>query len=125
MGSYSGIQPVPVAGGSPKLGFWLHAHGVDQMKGWFHRVVLRRRGLAVVVMGVSFFGFGVGTLNLFMLLKANAELIAVYGWQSLMDGGLQQFIELLPTGYLSLACYLVFKACEFALVRQLAESPPA
>lgn len=95
------------------------------MKGWFHRVVLRRRGLAFVVMGVSFFGFGVGTLNLFMLLKANAELIAVYGWQSLMDGGLQQFIELLLTGYLSLACYLVFKACEFALVRQLAESPPA
>lgn len=93
------------------------------MKRWFHRVVLRRRGLAFVIMGLTFFGFGVGTLNLFMLLRANAELFAGYGWQAVMDGGLQQLIELLLTGYLSLACYLVFKACEFALVRQLAEPP--
>jgi len=95
------------------------------MKRWFHRVVLRRRGLAFVIMGLTFFGFGVGTLNLFMLLKANAELFAGYGWQAVLDGGLQQLIELLLTGYLSLACYLVFKICEFALVRQLAEPPPA
>jgi len=95
------------------------------MKRWFHLVVLRRRGLTFVVMGLTFFGFGVGTLNLFMLFRANAELFAGYGWQAVLDGGLQQLIELLLTGYLSLACYLVFKACEFALVRQLAEPPPA
>jgi hypothetical protein len=93
------------------------------MKHWFHRIVLRRRWLAFVIMGLTFFGFGIGTLNLFMLLKANAELVAGYGWQALMDGGLQQLIELLLTGYLSLGCYLVFKTCEFALVRQLAEPP--
>ncbi len=93
------------------------------MKRWFHRIVLRRRWFTFVFMGLAFFGFGVGTLNLFMLFKANAELFAGYGWQAVMDGGLQQFIELLLTGYLSLGCYLVFKACEFALVRQLAEPP--
>lgn len=93
------------------------------MQHCFHRIVLRRRWLAFVVMGLGFFGFGLGTLNLFMVLKANAELFAGYGWQAVMDGGLQQLGELLLTGYVSLACYLVFKTCEFALVRQLAESP--
>jgi hypothetical protein len=93
------------------------------MKSWFHRAVLRRHWLAFLVMGLSFFGFGVGTLNLFMLLKANFDFVAAYGWEALMDGGLQQWVELMFTGYLSLACYLVFKTCEFALVRQLAEPP--
>jgi hypothetical protein len=95
------------------------------MRGWFHRSVLRRRWLTFLVMGLSFFVFGVGTLNLFMLLKANAELFAGYGWQAVLDGGLQQLVELLLTGYVSLVCYLVFKACEFTLVRHLSETPPA
>lgn len=93
------------------------------MKKWFHRFVIRRRWLTFVVMGMGFFGFGLGTLNLFMVLKANTELLAGFGWQAVMEGGLQQLAELLLTGYLSLACYLVFKACEFALVRQLTEPP--
>jgi hypothetical protein len=95
------------------------------MRPGFHRIVLRRRGLAFVVMGLTFFAFGVGTLNLFMLLKANADLLATHGWQAVMDGGARQLAELLLTGYLSLACYLAFKTCEFVLVRQLADPPAA
>jgi hypothetical protein len=34
---------------------------------------------------------------------------------------LRQLVELLLTGYASMACYVVFKACEFSLVRHLAE----
>lgn len=93
------------------------------MKRWFQRFVLGRRWLAFIVMGLAFFGFGTGTLNLFMLLKANAELLAAHGWQAVMDGGLQQLLELLLTGYLSMACYIVFKSCEYTLVRYLAELP--
>jgi hypothetical protein len=55
--------------------------------------VLRRRGLAFVVMGLTFFGFGVGTLNRFMLLKANADLLATHGWQAVMDGGARQLAD--------------------------------
>jgi hypothetical protein len=95
------------------------------MRRWFHRTVLARRGLAFIVMGFAFFGFGVGTLNLFMLLKANAELFAGYGWQAVMDGGLQQLVELLLTGYASMFCYLVFKSCEYTLVRHLSDAPSA
>lgn len=93
------------------------------MRRWFHRIVLGRRWLSFVVMGLAFFVFGVGTLNLFMLFKANAELFAGYGWQAVMDGGLQQLVELLLSGYISLVCYLVFKTCEFTLVRHLSEMP--
>ena len=95
------------------------------MRRWFHRTVLSRRWLAFIIMGLAFFGFGVGTLNLFMLLKANAELFAGYGWQAVMDGGLQQLVELLLTGYASLVCYLAFKSCEYTLVRHLSDPPSA
>jgi hypothetical protein len=90
-------------------------------KRWFHRAVLSRRWLTFLVMGLAFFVFGAGTFNIFMLFKANAGLIASYGWQALMDGAARQFAELVITGYLSMAAYIVFKACEYKLARDLAE----
>ena len=92
-------------------------------KRWFHRAVLSRRWLTFLVMGLAFFVFGAGTFNIFMLFKANADLIATYGWQALMDGAARQFVELLITGYLSMAAYILFKACEYRLARDLAEKP--
>jgi hypothetical protein len=86
--------------------------------------VLGRRWLAFLVMGLAFFGFGLGTFNLFMLLKANADLLTVHGLQAVRDGGLQQLAELLLTGYASMACYVVFKACEYSLVRHFADMSP-
>jgi hypothetical protein len=93
------------------------------LKRWFHRAVLSRRWLTFLVMGLAFFVFGAGTFNIFMLFKANAGLIATYGWQALMDGAARQFVELLITGYLSMAAYILFKACEYRLARDLAEKP--
>ena len=94
------------------------------LKRWFHRVVLSRRWLTFIVMGVAFFVFGAGTYNIFMLFRANAELIASYGWQALMDGAARQLAELVVTGYLSLAAYIVFKACEHRLAHDLASADP-
>jgi hypothetical protein len=91
------------------------------MKFWFQRAVLGHRWAAFLLLGLAFFGFGAGTLNLFFLLRANAQLLAENGWQAVMDGGLRQLVELLLSGYAGMACYLVFKACEYSLVRQLAE----
>ena len=91
------------------------------MRRWYQRVVLQRRWLAFLVMGLAFLGFGAGTLNLFFLLRANAELLAEHGLQAVMDGGLQQLVELLLTGYAGMACYVVFKSCEYALVRHWSE----
>ena len=93
------------------------------MKRWFHRTVLSRPWLTFLVMGLAFFAFGLGTYNLVMLFSANAALIATYGWQALMDGGARQLIELLVSGYLSMAAYVLFKACEYRLAHALADPP--
>jgi hypothetical protein len=86
---------------------------------WFQRVVLSRRWLTFLVMGITFFIFGVGTYNIFLLLNANLGLIATYGWQAVMDGAARQLAELILTGYLSMAAYIVFKACEYRLAHGL------
>lgn len=91
---------------------------------WFQRVVLRRVWLSFVVMGLAFFAFGAGTLNLFFLLRANTGLVYEHGLAALLDGGAQQLAELLLTGYLSMAAYVVFKACEHRLAHWLADDGP-
>ena len=91
------------------------------MKRWFHRAVLSRRWLTFLIMGLAFFAFGAGTVNIFMLFVANADYISRYGWEALLEGGAQQFVELVVSGYLSIAAYLTFKACEYRLVRDLCD----
>ena len=77
-------------------------------------------------MGLAFAAFGGGTINLVMVLKANVDLLTSYGWQAVMDGGLRQLLEIVVTGYLSMAAYVIFKACEHVLVDDIAEGagPP-
>ncbi len=91
-----------------------------RLQRWFNEAVLSRRWATFILLGLAFFCFGAGTLNLFVLLRANAALIAAHGWQAIMDGGLRQLLELLLTGYASVAAYVVLKVCEYALVRQIA-----
>ena len=91
------------------------------LKRWFQTVVLGRLWLTFVVMGLAFFGFGIGTLNLFYLLQANGALLLDHGWVAVMEGGLVQLAELLATGYASMAAFTVFKACEYRLAHWLAD----
>lgn len=81
----------------------------------FQQAVLSRLWLTFIVLGVSFFVFGAGTVNLGRLLMANARLLGDHGWQAVRDGGLWQLLELVATGYLSAAAYVVFKTCEHRL----------
>ena len=91
------------------------------MQAWLQRVVFARAWLTFVVLVISFLIFGAGTYNLFLLLKANLELIAQHGMQALADGAAQQFIELMFTAALSMAAYVLFKACEHRLVHRLCD----
>lgn len=74
---------------------------------------------AFVVMGLAFIGFGLASLNLLYLIRANAELVLQHGAMALLDGALQQLLELLGLGFSGLAMYLVFKVCEHILVEKL------
>ena len=88
---------------------------------WFQRLVLSRVWLSFLVLGLAFFVFGVGSLNLFYLLRANTNLVFEHGWTALMDGAAEQLGELLVTGYLSMAAYVIFKACEYRLAHWLTD----
>lgn len=94
------------------------------MRALFQRWVLSRVWLTFVVLGLSFLAFGAGTLNLGLLLMANARFISEQGWQAVMDGALAQLAQLILTGYFSMAAYVVFKTCEHRLSHWLAEPPP-
>lgn len=74
------------------------------------------------LMGVSFVGFGLSTLNLALLLKLNIDLFIDNGWMVVKDGALQQLVELLLLGYFAMACWLAFKSCEKLLVDRLTRS---
>jgi hypothetical protein len=87
----------------------------------FRRHVLAVRWRCFVVLCAAFAVFGAGTLNLFNLLRANLQLISEHGWLALSDGAAQQLLELLLTLALSMAAYVVFKACEYSLVHGLTD----
>ncbi len=95
------------------------------MQAWLQRVVFTRTWLTFIVLVVSFLVFGAGTYNLFLVLKANLDLIAEHGWQALADGAAQQFIELLFMAAASMAAYVLFKACEYRLVHLMSEPKEA
>ena len=88
---------------------------VLQLRRHFQRVVLARPWLTFVVMGLAFFCFGMVSLNLLHLLRANADFLLDNGWMGVVDGGGRQLFELILNGYLAMLAYVVLKACEHTL----------
>jgi hypothetical protein len=93
-----------------------------QLRRHFQRVVLSRPWLTFVVMGLAFFCFGMVSLNLLHLLRANARLILDNGVMALADGGARQLVGLVANGYAAMLAYVVLKTCEHALSHWLADT---
>lgn len=79
----------------------------------------RHPRLTFLLMGIFFLLFGLTSVNLFVLLKANIDLFIEYGAMVIADGALEQLIDLLGSVYLSIVFYLLFKVCERVLVDRL------
>jgi hypothetical protein len=62
--------------------------------------------------------FAWSSFNLVQLAMANLRYLGEFGRMALFEGGLRQQIEIAVTGYLALAFYLGFKACETELVHR-------
>lgn len=88
---------------------------LNRLNAWLYR----HYGCTFLLMGASFFVFGVLSLNLIYVLKANIDLILEHGIMAVADGAGSQFLELMAYGYLSLAFFVVFKCCETILVKRL------
>jgi hypothetical protein len=75
--------------------------------------------ITFVLLGIFFLLFGVISINLFFLLKANLGLFLDYGLMVIDDGALEQLFELLGSAYLSMLFWILFKLCERILVERL------
>ena len=64
-------------------------------------------------------GFGITSLNLFMLLSANVRLFIDYGPMVIEEGALRQLVDLLGSALLSALLFLFFALCDRTLVRRL------
>jgi hypothetical protein len=95
-----------------------------QFRRHFQRVVLTRPWLTLVVMGLAFFCFGMVSLNLLHLLRANADFLLDNGFMGLADGGALQLVELIANGYVAMLAYVVLKTCEHTLSHWLADTTP-
>ena len=93
------------------------------MRTYLVNALWKRSWLTFFLMGVSFLLFGVMTVNIFVLLKANLDLYVTYGRMVIADGALLQLAELIGYGFLSMLFYVLFKACEHVLVRRLTCEP--
>jgi hypothetical protein len=81
--------------------------------------LFKRPLLTFVLLGVFFLLFGLTSINLFFLLKANLNLFLEYGLMVIDDGALEQLAELLGSAYLSMLFWLLFRICERILVERL------
>lgn len=75
--------------------------------------------LTFFIMMCSALVFGLTSYNIFFLLKANIALVVDYGVMALFDGAFKELIVLLLYGIVSLAAYVLLKACEKVLVDKL------
>lgn len=75
--------------------------------------------LTFVLMGAFFLLFGVLSVNLFFLIRANINLFIDYGLMVTEDGALDQLLELLGQAYLCIMFLLFFSISERILVKRL------
>lgn len=85
----------------------------------FYTWLCRHRFPCFLLLTLSFVSFGKLSFDLVHLFSANSEYIFDNGWVGLMEGGLQQFLELAATACAAMMFYLLFKLCEHALVERL------
>jgi hypothetical protein len=83
------------------------------------RWMLGHAGWTFALMGAAFLAFGAASLNLVQYFAANLDFLAMHGLDAVREGGLRQLFELLVSAYVAVACYLLFKTCEQALVQRL------
>ena len=66
--------------------------------------------------GVSLVVVSYATYNLLNVSMANLSFLREHGWEAVMSGGLVQLLEIVASGTVALAFFLIFKICESELL---------
>ena len=77
----------------------------------------------LLMMTISFLGFGYFSVNLFLLFKANIDSINQFGVLAIMEGAAWQLITIIFHAILSVMFYAVWKVGERLLVDWLVGRP--
>ena len=72
--------------------------------------------IVFLVAGVFAALFSWNSLSLATVAMANVRFLQEHGAMAVMEGGLVQLLEVIVKGYVSLAFYIGFKACEVELL---------
>jgi hypothetical protein len=75
--------------------------------------------VSFLLLTLSFVVFGKLSFDIVHLFSANAEYLLDNGWAGMVDGGLQQLLELILSVCAAMAAYMLFKLCEQALLERM------
>ena len=75
--------------------------------------------VSFLLLTLSFVEFGKLSFDIVHLFSANAEYLLDNGWTGMVDGGLQQLLELILSACAAMAAYMLFKLCEQALLERM------
>ncbi len=90
--------------------------------GALYLFLYRQWWFTFLLLGASFVLFGLASATLVRSVMSSWEFLATYGLDAVRDGGLWQLGELIFSGYLAVAFYVVFKLCEKVLVERLSNA---
>ena len=77
----------------------------------------------ILMMTISFLGFGYFSVNLFLLFKANIDLINQFGVLAIMEGAAWQLLTIIFHAIVSVLFYAIWKLGERLIVDWLACRP--
>lgn len=78
--------------------------------------LVRSPAIVLLIMTLSFLGFGYFSVNLFLLFKANVALINDFGFMALQEGAAKQLGVLFFSAFVSVLFYAIWKVGERLLV---------
>jgi hypothetical protein len=85
------------------------------------RILHYHPALTFLIMALSILIAGLSATRIFFLFDLHIALVREHGIQALMSGALQQFFELIVSGFLVLFAYIIFTACETILVKKITD----
>ncbi len=80
------------------------------------KFLARHPSATLVVMTLCFLSFGYFSINIFVILEANIDLINRFGWRALADGAAIQFISVMLSALCSVFFYSAWKVCEGLII---------
>jgi hypothetical protein len=91
--------------------------------------VLHRLGnaplpIVIACLALCFSVFGIASVNLFLMLRANLLFIGEHGWEALKIGGAAQLGMLALSAYVGMAFYALAKWFEHRVIDRIAAAGP-